>query len=142
MASAWSRRLLEPHVAPLQGVDVQEGQPRRLDPVVRGDVGPDPQRVPPPLAVLGLVLPGRDGIDHLGHQARQVVHVEVRAEVAERPADVAADQVQDLLGRRGEPPDPQLAIDHHDRQAHALDEVGEIVVEPAELDIAVLAARR
>ena len=40
-----------------------------------------------------------------------------------RPAEVGADEVESLLRRRGEPPDAELAVDHDDRQADALEQV-------------------
>ncbi len=68
---------------------------------------------------------------------RQVGDGQVRFDVAHRPAHVGRDQVEDLLRRRREAANPQVAADHDDRDIHADQQIDQVVVHPRQLGIAV-----
>ena len=70
-------------------------------------------------------------VDHPGDHAREIVQLQVRLDVADRPADVRRDQVERLLGQRGEAADAQVAADHDDRDADAGEQVHQVVVDCA-----------
>ena len=62
------------------------------------------------IAVLRLEFPGVQRFDHILDLRLQIGNEEGEAQVAERPPDIRGDQVQHLLRRRREQPDPQVAI--------------------------------
>src|SRR5262249_46742701 len=83
---------------PLDLVDVDDRNHGAVDLVLDGDVGPDSHRVPPALAVAHVVILGDERPDHLRDAAVELRELKFRANVADWPADVAGDQVEQLLG--------------------------------------------
>src|SRR2546427_9406720 len=73
-----------------------------------------------------------------GGSLLQVGKIQVRSDVADRPAEVGRDQVQDRRGHGSEAPDPRIAAEHDDRYVDAGEQVVQVVVELGELDISVL----
>ena len=121
-----------------QRVDVDQHDHRAVDLVLQGLVGPDAQRVPPPSLVLNFVFPDAGRVEHLGQQRLQVGDAEVEPDVRDRPADVGGDQVEDLFRHRREAPDAQVLPDDDDGRLDAAEEVEQVVVEQAQLRVAVL----
>src|SRR5262249_36084947 len=85
-----------------------------------------------------LALHGLNLVNDLADKILQVGDEEGRLDVAERPADVGGQQAHDLLGRRGEAADAQVAADHDDGDVHASHQVGQGVVDMGQLEVAVL----
>ena len=121
----------------LGGIDVDKGHHRAVNLIVHGPVGPDPHGIPAASQVLDLPLAHTHGVDHLGDQPGQVRHIDVRPEVDEGPPHVAGQQVQQFFGQRGETPDAPVAAQHQDGDVDATEQVGEIVVELRQLEVAV-----
>src|SRR4051812_44173919 len=94
----WSRRP-RGGSATLQPIDVHEEDDRPVDPAVGGAVRSDAHRVPAALVVAHVALPGGHGVDHLAGEVLEIGDVDPGLEVPDRPPDVAADHVQQPLGR-------------------------------------------
>lgn len=121
-----------------QCVDIDEQDHRAVDAVFQSLVRPDTQRIPAPLAVLDLAFPGARRVDHIGQQRLQLGKAEVELDVAERPADVGGDEVEELSRPRCEAPDAEVLPQHDDGHLDAADEVDQIIVELVQLQVAVL----
>ena len=103
-----------------------------------GAVGPDPQRVPPPGAVLHVALEGLHGFEHVGQNGFQIRNVHVQLDVGQRPSDIGRDQIEHRLGHRREAADPQVWPEHDDRHLHAGEQVDHVVVAPPQLGVTVV----
>ena len=83
---------------------------------------------------LHFTLPGNQAVQHrlrVGHQA--VVVRQVGNDVVDRPADVAADQVDDPGDGRSEAQDAPLVVHEHRADAGAGHEVVHVVVGPRQI---------
>src|SRR5262249_25113691 len=106
--------MLDEGLVALAGVDIDDAQHGAIEPVIHALVRPDADREPPPRPVLHLAFARRDGVDRLADQLLEVVAGEVRIDLADRPPDVARDQIEQLLRPRRKSPDAQIASDDDD----------------------------
>src|SRR3954469_11132259 len=93
--------------------------------------------MPAPFLVLGLQLLDFQAVNDFLDQHVQVGDVQVGPDGAEGPADVVRDEVEDLFGQGGQPADAQVAADHDDGDVDAGEQVRQVVVELAQLQVAV-----
>ena len=115
-------------------MDVHEREHRTVDLVLDGAIRLDLEEMPASVAALDLELPRRGVVDEF----REVRDLDVRTDVLDRAPDVGGDQVQQLLRRRREAPDPSLVAQHDDRDLDAVEQVHEVVVDADELRVPVL----
>src|SRR5262249_22894056 len=121
----------------LDRVDVQQHDGGAVDLAVQGNVGADAQGVPVPLPVLHLRLQRGQGVDDGGDQPGQVLDLEVGLDVADRPAQVGGDEVEELLGGGGEAADAEVAADQDQGDVDPGEQVDQVVVDPGQLGVAV-----
>ena len=119
-------------------VVVHEDEDGALDDVLRGLVGPHAQHEGAALQVVDLDLLDRDGLDDVVEDLFDVGQRDLGLDIADRAANIARDEVQDLLRHRAEAPDAQVAGHHDDGQVGAGDQVVQVVVELAQVAVADL----
>src|SRR5262249_25786467 len=124
-------RYLQLGLVPAYRGDVEQREHGPVDLVFDVLVGPDSQRIGVLLVVVHLALADGHGIDHLHDQGLEVRALDVGLDVADGSAHVGGDQVQQLLGRGGEPADLEVRGDHDDGDVNAGQEVDEVAVDVA-----------
>src|SRR6266487_3922312 len=98
----------------------------------------DARRIPAPRVVLRLEFFDVQRIEYFSYQALQVRDVHIQLEIADRTPDIGGDQIQRLFSRGGESPNAQIAIQHHDRDIDAAEQIHQVVVDLAQFKVAVL----
>ena len=119
-------------------VDIEQGQDRAVDAVVGGLVGAHVHGIPAAGLVAHLALRRRHGLDHPDEHGLQVGNVDLELQVGDGPSDVAGDDVEDLFGARRKAPDAQVAPDDDEGHVDAVEQVGQVVVDKAQLGVAAL----
>ena len=94
--------------------------------------------VPISLAILQLRFFRVQCLENPPYPRFQVIHAEPHLNVHDRPADVAGLEAEEALGRRREPPDTELVVDHQHRHGCAFQKIRKIVAEFAQFLNAVL----
>jgi hypothetical protein len=118
--------------APLELIDVYQGEHDAADGAVRGAVGAETQLPPMPLVIQQLARLD-DVLVHgpLG-QCGQVVRQRRWPALADRPSLVRRRQVQEPLGFGIVPADAQVRGEEHDWDLNTLQEVGQVTVQLGE----------
>ena len=119
-------------------LDVDQHHHRSVDTVVCRAVGVNAQHVMAPFAIGHLTLEHLHRIDHLDDHRFQIGNVDRGLQVVDWPPDIAREYVEELRRRRCQPADAQVDTHGDHRQAGAVDQIGDVVVQPRELGVACL----
>jgi hypothetical protein len=125
-------RLVQRLADPTPVGDVDEGEDDAADPVVAGPVRPQP-RQQPAIAEADLALDRCQLVEHRVRVVGELRIVEPAREVADRPADVGGDQVEELDRRRSEERDPQRPVEKERRDRARRHQVLQVGVGSAQL---------
>ena len=68
------------------------------------------------------------GLDDLVQGGFEVIYSQPHLEIGDGPADVRPDHTYEPLCCRRRPSQPQLAVDHDDRQSHSAEQTAQIFV--------------
>ena len=80
----------------------------------------------------------RRALDALAHQFVEIIDLKIGTDLAEAPAEVRWDQVQQLLRWRRKASNAQVIANHHYRNIHVPQQIQQVIVGHAEFDVAVL----
>src|SRR2546429_7629256 len=86
-------------------------------------VGTPTQHVPPAALFMDFAFVRAGRVDGLSHEPLEVGDVDIGANLSQVLTDVSGDQIEQFFSRRREPPDAQVAPDHHYGDIDVGDEV-------------------
>ncbi len=124
--------------AALHRVDIHERHQHPVDLVLGGLVRSHPKRVPVSVPALDLSFQQAALAAHFRDQAVQVGHVDIGPDIADWPAHIGGNQVQQRFRRGGEAPDSPVASHDDNRDAHADQQIAQVVRELAQFRVPVL----
>ena len=96
------------------------------------------KRIPAPVRVADVARLPVAALHRIQEQAPQVGQFHLRLQIGDRPADIGGDQVQHRFDRAGKAADAKIAPDHHQGDADALQQIGQVPVDLAEFHVADL----
>ena len=99
---------------------------------------PHSKRVPTSIAPLHVTFDEAGFVDYFRDQPVHVGDIDVGLDVADRPAHVAGDQIQQLLGRGGEAPDSPVGSQDDDRNVDPDQQIAQVVGDLAQFRVAIL----
>jgi hypothetical protein len=67
---------------------------------------------------------------------RRIGNLDAKLDIDDGAPHVGSDQIQHLLGHGRELPNAKIRPEHHDGQLHAVQQIGEVIVDEAELEVA------
>ena len=149
-------RLLGLLLAALERINAHQHQHRAVDLVVERHVGAYPQRIPAALIVAHLALALADAVDDIANewlervgqcigQVARLLFVgfagpalnQIVADAAQRAADVGGEKIENLLCRKREAANRQVASEQQNRRVNIDLKIVQIAVQPVQFDIAV-----
>ena len=119
-------------------MNVDEHEDGAFDAVLAGAVGADTHGKPAALAILDVLLDGDKVIDDFSNLLIEVGDDDGAVQVTQSAANVRGDEVEDLFGHGGEAADGEIRAEHDDGHVDVGEEVGQVVVDLAELGVAIL----
>ena len=124
--------------ATLQHVDVHERHQHPVDLVLGGPVWPHPQGIPTSVPALDLLFNQAAFTARFRDQAVQVGQINVRPDIADWPAHVRGNQVQQRFRRGSEAPDSAVAAHDDNRDADTDKQITQVVRKLAQFRVPVL----
>ena len=124
--------------AALHGVDVHERHQYPACLVAGALVRPHAKGVPPPIAALHIAFHHGNVVDHFRDLPVQLGGIDVGLDIADGPAHIARNQIQQPFRRGGEAPDSPVRPQDHDRNVHPDQQVAQIVGELAQFRVSIL----
>ena len=119
-------------------VNIQEHQHGAFQLVVHSSVRPHAEGIPAALLILDLDFAQADGLDRSLDELFQARDLDRRPEVADRPADVARNEVEKFFRDRRKTPDAKVASHHNDGDIDGGEQVVQVAVQRSQFDIAIL----
>src|ERR1043165_5441079 len=117
--------------------EIHQGHYRTVDLVVGGAIGSDPQQVIPSIPGMDSFFVKRKRLNHVAQQFVEVGDFDAGIQFAQSSSNISLANVEDLSGGGGGSAHSQCAVDHHDRNLNAAQDVGEVAVDLKHLEISV-----
>ena len=119
-------------------MDVHEHDDRAINLVLRGAVRADTQQVPTALLAAHFAFLQLHRLDYFCDEIFELGQFDRSLDVTDRPSRIRRQQIQKFGGGRRKAPDAHIDAQDNHRHIGAAEEIGKVVGEAAELDVAVL----